>query len=62
MNKTIKIVNIRYELPAEVNVAVDITTDMTPNEFRKYKYEELLNLGIKAKVELMYREKPEEIK
>lgn len=51
----INITNIIYELPEQSNAKVDISTDMTPNEFRQYKYEELLALGIKAKIQLIYR-------
>ena len=51
----IHITNIIYELPEQSNAEVDISTDMTPNEFRRYKYEELLALGIKAKIQLIYR-------
>jgi len=51
----IHITNIIYELPEQSNAEVDISTDMTPNEFRRYKYEELLALGIRAKIQLIYR-------
>lgn len=51
----IHITNIIYELPEQSNAEVDISTDMTPNEFRRYKYEELLALGIKAKIQLIFR-------
>lgn len=51
----IHITNIIYELPEQSNAEVDISTDMTPNEFRRYKYEELLALGIKSKIQLIYR-------
>lgn len=50
----IHITNIIYELPEQSNAKVDISTDMTPDEFRRYKYEELLALGIKAKIQLIY--------
>ena len=51
----IHITNMIYELPEQANKEVDLTTNMTANEFRRYKYEELLALGIKAKIQLIYR-------
>lgn len=57
----INICRVTFELPSEATKETDITTDMTPAEYRNQLKVELLKYGIDAEIVLSYRDIDEKL-